>query len=289
MQKLVAPVLKQHEELQRAMQPFLKSQAALQKSLEPILSAQKEWHKVILSLELTRYALPDLNLNVEQVEKFRKLLEGIIGPAIEELQRTFKDLPPRTQEALIRLGGHGWYLDLKMPNSCLQNLNKELEDGDVQKAEDVLLQHFKERIDEIEASIIGIFPTREKLIRAAFSAHRRREYELSIPVFLSQTDGICKQVVNEYFFMKQNKKPRTAVYVERFAADTYRAALLSPLANSLPIGASEKERHVGFNELNRHMVLHGESLDYGTEKNSLKAISLINYVAHVLKFDDSEP
>lgn len=89
--------------------------------------------------------------------------------------------------------------------------------------------------------------------------------------------------------MKQNRKPRTAIYVEQIAVDTFRAVLLSPLAHSLPIGASEKERGAGFNELNRHMVLHGESLDYGTKTNSLKAISLINYVSHVLNSDDNEP
>ena len=36
------------------------------------------------------------------------------------------------------------------------------------------------------------------------------------------------------------------------------------------------------NVLNRHEVLHGESVDYGTEINSLKAISLLYYIASVL-------
>ena len=89
--------------------------------------------------------------------------------------------------------------------------------------------------------------------------------------------------------MKRNRKPRTAIYVEQIAADTYRATLLSPLAQTLPIGASEHERPEDFNELNRHMVLHGESLDYGTKINSLKAISLINYVAHVLTLEKGNP
>ena len=50
------------------------------------------------------------------------------------------------------------------------------------------------------------------LIRAAFNAHRRQEYELAIPVILAQTGGICKEVVNEYLFIKNNKKPGTAIY-----------------------------------------------------------------------------
>lgn len=71
----------------------------------------------------------------------------------------------------------------------------------MQEVEEALAQYFEDRLDEIEASIAGRFPTREKVIRAAFSVHRRCEYELSIPaipVFLSQTDGICKEVVNEH-------------------------------------------------------------------------------------------
>lgn len=150
------------------------------------------------------------------------------------------------------------------------------------------LKYFESRVGEIEESISKRFPSREKLIRAAFKAHRRQEYELSIPVFLAQTDGICKEVVKQYLFTKQNKKPRTAIYVEQIAADTYRAALSSPLAKTLPIGASEHERAEEFNELNRHMVLHGESLDYGNKVNSLKAISLVNYVAHVLTLDNKK-
>ncbi|HHL40468.1 MAG TPA: hypothetical protein ENJ37_08175 [Deltaproteobacteria bacterium] len=284
MQKLMAPVLKQREELKRATQPFLKSQAALQKSLEPIFAAQEKWRKDIATFELPRYVLTVLGPAAEQVEEFRESLKKeIISPAFEGLQWSFKELPPKTQEALILLGTHGWYLDLEMPIPSLWQLKKALAEGNVQEAEDALVQYFEERLEEIETSIVGRFPKREKVIKAAFSAHRRCEYELSIPVFLSQTDGICKEVVNEYFFIKQNKKPRTAIYVEQIAADTYRAALLSPLAHSLPIGASEKERGPGFTELNRHMVLHGESLDYGTKINSLKAISLINYMAHVLK------
>lgn len=289
MQKLVAPVVKQQRDLQKVIQPVLESQAALQKSLEPILAAQEKWRRTIISLQIPRYELPDLGPVAEQAEKFRKSLKDVITPAFEELQRSFRELPPRTQEALIILGNHGWYLDLEMPLPYLWQVKKALEEGSAQEVEKALVTYFEERLDEIEESIVGRFPARKKIISAAFSAHRRCEYELSIPVFLAQTDGICKEVVNEHFFMKQNKRPRTATYVEQIAADTYRAALLSPLAHSLPIGASEKERGPGFTELNRHMVLHGESLDYGTKTNSLKAISLINYVAHVLKSGNDEP
>lgn len=290
LQKMMAPVLMQQERMQKALRPLIDSQLAFQGSREPMLSKCDQWHKSLSrSLELPKYVLPDLGPLAQQAEHFRKALEGVISPAFEELQRSFEELPPRTQEAVLLLGAHGWYLDLEMSLPSLWELKHALEVGNIKEAENALIEHFDERLGEIEQSIVGRFPNREKVIRSAFSAHRRQEYELSIPVLLSQADGICKEVVNEHFFIKQNKKPRTAIYVEQIAADAYQAAILSPLAHNLPITASDKERTAGFAELNRHMVLHGESVDYGTKTNSLKAVSLINYVAHVLQSDANEP
>lgn len=289
MRTIVAPVLKQQEQFQKALQPIIESQQAFQKALEPILAEQERWKSIIRSIELPKIALPDLTPLTKQAEEFKKSIEGLISPAFEQLQKSFRELPKQTQEALILLGRHGWYSDLEMPLPALWELKKALIEGNVIEAEDALVEYFESRTDEIEKSIVERFPKRQKLINAAFNAHRRQEYELSIPVLLAQTDGICKEVIDEYLFMKHNKKPRTAIYVEQVASDTFTAALLSPLAQTLPIGASQHERDKGFSELNRHMVLHGESLDYGSKTNSLKAISLINYVAHVLKANDNNP
>lgn len=279
----VAPIQKQHEYFQKCFQPLVESQKTLQKALEPILAKQKKLQGIIPSFELSKIALYDF----KQVEKYSSSITRLIASAFKELQRSSRELPSKTRETLISLGGHGWFLDLEMPLSKLWKLTKALTDGNTIEAENALAEYYESRTDGIEKSIVARFPNREKLISAAFNAHRRQEYELSIPVFLAQADGICKEVVNEHLFLKHNKKPRTAIYVEQIASDAYLAALLSPLAQSLPINASENERDATFGELNRHMVLHGESLNYGNKTNSLKAISLLNYVAHVLDINKS--
>ncbi len=283
------PILKQQEEFQKSVQPIIEAQKTLQKRLEPILAEQERWKKLVETIQIPKYTLPDISQLAQPVLEFQKSIQSLISPAFEQLQESFQELPPRTQEAVLLLGAHGWYLDLEMALPDLWELKKALSEGKGEEAEEALSEYFASRLDEIESLIIERFPNRQKMIRAAFNAHRREEYELSIPVLLAQTDGICKEVVKQYFFMKQNKRPRTAIYVEQIASDTYRAALLSPLARTLPIGASEHERPEDFTELNRHMVLHGESLDYGTKINSLKAISLINYVTHVLTIDNQNP
>ena len=187
------------------------------------------------------------------------------------------------------LAQHGWYLDFNMPLPSLWEIKKAIANGEVSEVEEALIEYFEGQLEEIEKSIAAQFPRRAHIISSAINAHRRGEYYLSIPVLLAQTDGICKEVVDQYLFMKKDRKPRTAIYVEQVAADTYKAALLSPLAVNNPISASEHEREEGFNLLNRHMVLHGESVDYGSKVNSLRAISLVNYVSQALKTDAGYP
>lgn len=197
----------------------------------------------------------------------------------EQLQQSFNELPENIKEALLVFGKHGWYLDEEMSLPDIWNLKKELSKENIEKAEQTLIEHFERRLDDIEKFISKKFPQRKHLIKAAFNAHRRSEYELAIPVLFSQIDGICKDVRNRHLFIFKDRK---SIYVNQIIFNAMEAAMLSLFSENLPIWLSVGRPDI-FDELNRHMVLHGESLDYGTKTNSLKAISLINYVSHVLK------
>ncbi|MFC2125992.1 hypothetical protein ACFLU5_14410 [Bacteroidota bacterium] len=278
-------------------QAIVKSHRVFQKDIARRFTEMEKGHNIARSLELPKIELPkidfpdfpDLIPLTKHAQEYKRSIEELVNPVLEELQQNFRELPPRTQEALLLLGTHGWYLDLDMDFPELWKLKESLTDGNNAGAEETLVEYFDNRADEIEKSLIERFPNRQKIINAAFNAHRRQEYELSIPVLLAQTDGICKEISKKYYlFMKDKGKPQISFYVEQVASDTFWAALLSPLRETLPIGFTkpERERYDNFSELNRHLVIHGDSLDYGTKTNSLKAISLINYVAFVLRTDD---
>lgn len=269
-----------------ALKSFEESRAALQSAMEPIVNAREGLQEYFNQMEARRQALLDMAALDEQARAFRISIEKSVHQTLRGLHQSFEQLSPKIQDAVLLLGAHGWYFDVEMSLPSLLKLKSFLEVGDVVAVEGVLAQHFEECLNKIEALVIRKFPARKKLMQSAFSAHRRGEYELSIPVFLAQVDGMCKESVNEYLFIKKNNKPRTAIYVEQIQSDSFLAAILSPLANSLPIGLSEKDRGADFCELNRHAVLHGDSLDYGTKVNGLKAVSLVNYVAQVLRGDE---
>ena len=281
----LGPVLEVQRALEKAMRPTLE----LKSPLEPFFEEQRRLQKAFESIKLSTYNLPDLSPFTKQIQQYQKSLSGIISPAFEELQRSFEELPPKIQEALLLLAQQCWYLDFNMPLPSLWKIKKAISSGEVEEVERALVEYFESQLDEVEKSFGAKFPHRYHIISSAIKAHRNGEYFLSIPVFLAQTDGICKEVVDQYLFMKKDRKPCTAIYVEQVAADTYKAVLLSPLATSTPISASEHERENGFNLLNRHMVLHGYSLDYGNKVNSLKAISLINYVSQALETNADYP
>lgn len=303
LQKHIAPFAEMQQQLQKSLNPpYLKMQKQMQKSLLPILEAQKKLQEslrplVAASMQMTKLAdrvgIPkvltvDMSQFIQPAIEFRRQLEGLISPAFIKFVEFFKTLPERMRNALLILGMHGWFLDLEMSIPGIFELEQALEDGNVEDAEQALIEHYRKRLIDIEENIKTYYPRRARVLSSAFKAHRRGEYELSIPVLLAQTDGICQELINIQLFSKKDKKPATADYVESIAADVYRKVLLFPLIHSLPISASANERGTNFTDLNRHQVLHGESVDYGTEINSLKAISLLNYIAHTLKLDDEQ-
>lgn len=245
-------------------------------------SLQSVIQEATRSLQSAFAQLPDAQKAIQEALKpiAVRFLEDI--SAFAEWQKWVDEFPDRTCKELLILGRHGWYFDPEMTDPGLSEVAKAFEAGEIEEANAVLAQHFEERIDEIEESTAKSFPHREKLIRAAFNAHRRGEYELSIPVLFAQADGICKDIANGYLFRRKNKKPEVARRVDQVAPSTLTEAFWSPLTQVLPIYASEQERSDGFDGLNRHMVVHGDSLNYGTKLNGLRAISLISYVAYVL-------
>jgi hypothetical protein len=202
---------------------------------------------------------------------------------LEAIQNHASRISDELRASTVIMGHYGWYLDLSMTPKQIVEIGAGLLDEYVQEVECALIEYFEMHLDQIESSLVGDFPHRARLIQSAFRAHRREEYDLAIPVLLAQTDGICFDVATNSLFNIRSRRPMIAAYVDQIVTDTFRADLLSPLTTPLPINVSASERPLDFAGLNRHMVLHGEALDYGTKANSLRAISLINYIGGALK------
>ena len=218
-----------------------------------------------------------------EVGKYQRDILDSVRPLLERARELASTLPPRVREAFLALAREGWYLDPDVDFTELWALEAAALNGDIEELDTTLGTYFEERLDLIESAVCEYFPNRKHIFSLAFEAHRRGEYALSIPVLLAQTDGMCSEVLDQELFRRRHGKPRTADFVTRIHVDTLLYALLAPLEEPLPINATEAERGEDFDYLNRHTVMHGESLDYGSRLNGLRAISLVNYVAQMLQ------
>ncbi len=195
-----------------------------------------------------------------------------IGLRVDELEK-------QRQECLKTLSDNGWFWSPDTPIEQLQLFTDSLaEKAGCEK--DAIGSFLRKRIDSIERELSESYPRRSQILHDAFEAHRAGKYTLSIPVFFSQADGIWQDRFDENFFAASKRRKRTLQDCKDDPQLRYVATMLTLLepmktGDNNPLWANKTERDSSFDALNRHQVLHGESVDYATEQNSFKAISLL--------------
>lgn len=179
----------------------------------------------------------------------------------------------------IPLAERGWFPQLDMTLGLSEEVNNLFLDGKTSAADDMLTNMYVKQLREIERKTVAAFPNRKEIIRQAFLAHKKKLYYLSVPVLLAQADGIAKEMTGGEFFRRRKRRPRTAPFVDSEIMNPIYSPMFEILRVDLPIAASEKERDEAIVGFNRHTILHGQDTRYGTEINSLKAISLLGYMS----------
>lgn len=176
---------------------------------------------------------------------------------------------------------HGWCVLMDAPESSLRAV-AELFRTDPEAAGERMRELVRSQVDSIERDVVEQFPRREEVLRDAFDAHRQGKFTLSVPVLMTQIDGFWHERCGRNLFGTPIAETIEFAMVGH-ARDGIAGQLLRSLANEKwPLRQSKKERAVGFSELNRHKVLHGEDTDYGTEEHSLKMIALLHFSSAML-------
>ena len=189
-------------------------------------------------------------------------------------------------ESVRTLMQHGWFPDFDLAPVQVRLLAEAFA-SDPEQANEVneeLCIRFRDRVDGIERELKSAFLNRSEILSDAFQAHRQGQYNLSVAVFLTQADGLFYDRFLKSLFYGRDRAG-LAERIEEMPDGLTRSLSRALMYDSWPLALNREERAQqpgDFNELNRHQVLHGEVTDYGTEENSLKAISLLNYCAFVL-------
>jgi hypothetical protein len=179
-------------------------------------------------------------------------------------------------ELELHLISEGWYLSIDLPASVVLDLTDLHDDQKLEEIEQWLRGFYRQKVDYVEPAVLSAFPHRRRILESAFAAHRRQEYALSIPVFLSQADGISADLWQENFFRSRRSNRRIDRILD--ARDSgLSATVLRHLYEHGSLRASFKHGDKP-SRLNRHAVIHGTSIDYDIEENSLRCIALLEFL-----------
>ena len=201
------------------------------------------------------------------------------------LIRSLEKASLRDKASLEKLAGRGWFFGPRMAAGGISQLGRASE-GTSNEVDETVGQHVRRHLDDIEAALIESYPHRSHLFQEAFRAHRERKYALSIPVFLSQADGIFHERFGEFLFNK--KRTRVVSAFNSKVTGGFIKAVLHPLAKEdLPLWRHTSDLGNTFEGLNRHHVMHGMKVDYDTELNSLKAVLLLDHLLWILNRPDN--
>lgn len=152
---------------------------------------------------------------------------------------------------------------------------------------------FYTRMHLIEEKLAAAFPRRAGLLKTIFALHAANTYDASIPMALSQADGMCKETFSVlgkngkivpvgFFDMDRNKSEISSQKLSK-SFELPETSIFNILYNQL----SRVDRNSSLvlegnttrlSDLNRHAILHGESINYGNEINSIKAILLLDFI-----------
>jgi hypothetical protein len=196
------------------------------------------------------------------------------------------ELRPLSQHALQHAGsvnlryasetflGHGWFIDMEFPAASSVRVAELYEAGDVSRADNLLVEYYKRRLDAIQQTLVACYEDRASVLQKAFALHREGEYDVSVPLFLIQADGICATAFGREFFRAKSGALAVHKQLANMEVDWIWDAMLQPFRVVPPIAAPSR-RNTSYN---RHRILHGVSLDYGSEANSLRAVSLLAFL-----------
>lgn len=212
-----------------------------------------------------------------------------VGKVLLTLGEILAKLPEQLQVVVLALAARGWFFDHRASLAHYWHAHGLMQTGDVAGADEWMARHFETRLEGIEKDLCERLPHRAAKIRTALAAHRREEFDLAILALLAQADGVCKELRGGHFFLvdRATRRPETDPYAKANSTTMFNQVLHMALVAQIPLKRQMNKRDAAdAGLLNRHAVMHGESLDFDTKVNSLRALSLLNYVA--LALDDPE-
>ena len=283
MMKPYREIVKTIEPIMQIQEQSVKQSRVIQKAINPTIELQEKlieplrgFHKYLEKISKIYTSIPEFH------NSFLELLE-----TFKEIGERLKEYTKNTPKNFLLIAQHGWFIDMESELSFPSVVAEAYKNKKNDDANALLTDYYRANIDEIFKSLIKRHHNRKEILEDIKSSFEESKFTLTVPATLTQVDGICFDFTKKKFFIKEKRDinnkwlPEVVVELEK-SAGNFLELYLSPLKNQTPIMAREIDIGKFPCNLNRHEILHGTRVDYGTEINCLKVISLLKYVSDLL-------
>ncbi|WMJ81219.1 hypothetical protein RBU49_02905 [Clostridium sp. MB40-C1] len=199
---------------------------------------------------------------------------------IDKINVDFEKLSERQKQLAIKMIKNGWYFSFELPLDSykLLKLNNR-------QFNSVLVEFYERYEENMINRIIEQYPHRKKILFKAYKAHKKKEYELSIPVMLAQSDGISLELFNKKLFSKDNKGKLVTEGQEEIFFEENDPVDICFYIQLATIGQLNENynppTYKNCKKFNRHTVLHGKDINYAKKINSIKCLVMLNFLAEI--------
>lgn len=224
-------------------------------------------------------------------DPFKKIMEeSPYFKMAQNLERITKSLPSLYGEIyddFSFLSEEGWYLSPRIFDQIsFSELHKNFRTKDIVELERLILKEGEKLISEIIKNCISGFENRMDIFIEIQSLFDHGFYRSVVALCYTQADGICNDTWEVGFFDKdkhQDWKLKTYLKFKQLGLK-YPSSVMSQLdiqgneitANSK--GAMFQDNDKKKTSFNRHLILHGHSINYGTKENAIRAICLLDFL-----------
>lgn len=281
----IRKILERQELLMRKLSP----NTGIRKMSEPtqrLFDSSNQFVKInesLLRIRAIESRIPVINPAMQEyAEKMNRIRESI--------DLFNKNLP----SYLVSIANYGWYLDFQTDLNLSVRLASDIDNNEIEKVDLCLIDYYSNNFDTIINKLKRNHNKRTKIFDEIKIGFDNEFYNMTIPLILSQIDGICYDKTKKLFFTKNSKNERNP-YLPKVSNELinlnkfFMEALLAPFFNDAPIFAHEKKMDSFPVEFNRHKIMHGIDTGFGTKKNSLKSLSLLSYCEDILdSFNEDE-
>lgn len=207
----------------------------------------------------------------------------------EQVRKQFERLPYNIDQKWSQAVQLGWYPTSYMPFNLPNKLLSTPEALDLR-----MLEAFESSYSEAKEYLLSHSRDRTHIIEVAIQLHEKQNFIASVPLFLSQIDGIFEELLGQSAFTRraQNLDKVGRKLDNIFEADSMKRAIFGQFCKESPYSASSDSdsEEDKAKAPNRNGILHGDyrHLDYGTYINSCKSICLLSSVIWLMSSYEEE-